>query len=274
MRTAAQAVAAAKASKSNIPKECLNWCWEVYGEPAPRVARWASAADAWALSKYRHTSHWTEAPVGALIYLGARPGSPAGDVFIKTGADEYWASDIGSMGHPGRTTVAAREVMTGREYVGWMPDVLGNPIDFGTTTAAVKATRITEDDMPTRDTKTITRTTPQPVPKAWDWLRLNDAGDVSLAIDKCIVDATVYLQFHGLPTGRQVQARFVRSNTKDSKRNFDYPVVEISGTSGDTFGQITGNFELADGDRLRLKILGFDDGVTVAAGYAATLVWK
>lgn len=76
---------------------------------------------------------------------------------------------------------------------------------------------------------------------AWVTAPINDQGDVSMLTGPGTIFAVANLSVTGLPAGQGLQARFVTQDVKGSstKTITPYPIVEIVGTAGQTFGQLS-----------------------------------
>lgn len=136
MRTSAQAVTYARSLEGSslvngTPGWCAYWVWDIYGRPPVRITSFETAADMWRYG----TAHSDRAiPAGGIAYLGPRAGTDenarAGDVIVHLGGGLFRASDYPHNGVFGICTLAEREAETGRSYVGWLSDVVGNRISF------------------------------------------------------------------------------------------------------------------------------------------------
>ena len=119
---AAETVAAAKASTTNVPGHCLGWARETADIPS----RYTDAATAWAHAKGRHSGD-TNPPKGAAVYwIGGSGGY--GHVAISLGHGLVRSSDAGGAGRV--ATVPLRRLT--REwhltYVGWADSINGYTI--------------------------------------------------------------------------------------------------------------------------------------------------
>lgn len=114
---------------------CAYWCYQAYGAPRVLIPSFQTASDMW---RYGVQHAGGDIPIGGIAYLGERPysaGDPnwdAGDVMIHKGGGIFRASDYPRNGVFGDCTLQQREIETGRHYVGWLSDVVGNPIQFNT----------------------------------------------------------------------------------------------------------------------------------------------
>jgi len=91
-----------------------------------------TAYRAWQQSQGKHTDR--NPREGALIFLGkrTRDGNMDGDVFIAGAYDgDHAATDQPTWGKTGRTTIAERMRLTGREYLGWTDHAGNAPIKLG-----------------------------------------------------------------------------------------------------------------------------------------------
>jgi hypothetical protein len=153
IRSAADALAATYTTQEPSPDtsdgpQCLRYVWICYGSVQsnlPPLAAVAFAKQGWIYSKMQHPGDRTP-PAGAPVYFSGSDGHIA----IATGKGEEVRSTEWPWGHVGTTTISAIEQAWGRTYYGWTGDMLGHPIDFGTTTAGGNGTPINvalEDDM-------------------------------------------------------------------------------------------------------------------------------
>lgn len=150
MRTAAQAVAYARSATRNTPNSCARFMSECYGWP-PVKTPCQTAMDLWNYSTDRHANDWN-VPAGGIAILGPRAKrggndtafiASAGDAFLSIGGGWFIGSDQPVYGAPGLCTIASREALTGRHYVGWVGNIWGNPIDFGNTRATTPNKSVT-----------------------------------------------------------------------------------------------------------------------------------
>jgi hypothetical protein len=114
-----------------------------------------------------------------------------------------------------------------------------------------------EDEMPGRNW--FGRTVDQPlVAGKWTTVKINDKGDISVAIGNKAVTANVWVDVRDMPIGAQVQMRFYIVDVKSGKtkrvNTLQRTLTEYIGTAGSTFlrgGVITG---LKPTERLRAEV--------------------
>jgi len=110
------------------PGLCLHYTWEAYAAHGATSAQsYPTALSAWEASEQQHPGDW-DPPLGVPVYLGARSDSSAGDVFISLGGGRGVGTDWPGWGTIGEFTIQQRINQTGRPYLGWAGDILGNPI--------------------------------------------------------------------------------------------------------------------------------------------------
>lgn len=130
--------------------------------------------------------------------------------------------------------------------------------------------------------QTTSKRKPQAIKKnVWTTIQINDKNDVSLLTTPGTFDAQLQLALKGVPKGSEVQVRFVLATTEPNgskgKVSTKYPTMEIIGTNGGTFGNVTQKGVLPKPNpksiRLRAQILVFNDGVTITSAQARTDVF-
>lgn len=116
--------------ETNDPGYCLRYVWEAYkAHGAVSSTTYPTAYSAWLATKYRHGDK--NPPLGAPVWLGVRSDSNAGDVVISLGNGRVVATDYPTWGVIGECTIDQRLAQTGRPYLGWTDDFLGNWILTG-----------------------------------------------------------------------------------------------------------------------------------------------
>lgn len=137
-----------QAGTPNTASACLYTVWVAFGKPHTlgRLAghTFATATEAYQYTTKRHTDR--NPPPGVPVWFGSTAGPryagdkhwPDGDVAVSIGGGRLTATDYPTYGHIGTCTIAQREQQTGRVYLGWSEDFLGNDILYpaGTSTAA------------------------------------------------------------------------------------------------------------------------------------------
>lgn len=145
MRTAEQAIAAAKAATWNHEGWCENFVTVICYDQEDQGGHGASAATLYAAAQVKYAT-WDEIPIGGIIYLAALThpryagdtAYAAGDVGIKTDSRGGIFSDHESGGvvHfsvPGYMTLEDRVRQVGRPFAGGMGDIAGHRIVFTET---------------------------------------------------------------------------------------------------------------------------------------------
>jgi peptidoglycan hydrolase-like protein with peptidoglycan-binding domain len=128
-------VAAANTLKTYAPLSrygaCLYYVWLAYRAHGARSSTtYPTAYSAWKVTKKRHTD-WNP-PAGVPVWFGRRnsDGNMDGDVVISLGGGRVVATDQPTWGRVGTCTIAERQKLVGRQYLGWSEDFLGNTISF------------------------------------------------------------------------------------------------------------------------------------------------
>lgn len=110
------------------PGYCLHYVWRAYAaHGATSSQSYPTALSAWEASSLQHRGDMNP-PAGVPVYLGARAGSNAGDVMISQGGGWCSATDWPRNGVTGTVSIPQRMAQTGRPYLGWTEDILGNLI--------------------------------------------------------------------------------------------------------------------------------------------------
>lgn len=108
----------------------------------------------------------------------------------------------------------------------------------------------------------------------WKTLPLDDAGNTSCLTKAGRFDAQVAIAFDKLPDTREAQIRFVRVKTdskgRDAKITARYPLQEIIGTGGQSFGIHSMKGTLPVGERLRIQVAVWDDDVVITSARTVT----
>lgn len=106
----------------------------------------------------------------------------------------------------------------------------------------------------------------------WTTVRVDDDGNLSLASGAGEFLSIAQLSFSGLPTGAAAQVRFIEIATEGGKSvtKATYPITEIVGTAGQTFGEAVQAGALAKDRRLRVQALVSVPGVKVTSVTANT----
>lgn len=143
----AAAAATMQSWRTNEPGLCLKYTWDAYAAHGATSDRtYPTALSAWNASPQQHPGDW-DPPLGVPVYLGTRAGSDsaagAGDVFISLGGGRGVGTDWPGWGTIGEFSIQQRIAQTGRPYLGWTGDILGNPIIQGQPAATIPQ----EDDM-------------------------------------------------------------------------------------------------------------------------------
>lgn len=106
----------------------------------------------------------------------------------------------------------------------------------------------------------------------WESLKLTDAGSYTILKGPATFIVTAYVEIMGLPKGRELQLRFATIDTKNNQTSDwvnSYPIQEVVGTGGTTFGQITFMDSIGAGAKgwsrgLRLRANVYDKNVTIS----------
>lgn len=113
------------------PGYCLHYVWLAYqAHGATSSSSYPTAYSAWLASSSQHPGDMSPPP-GFPVYLGPRAGSNAGDVMISRGGGLCSATDWPYNGVTGIVSIQDRMRQTGRPYLGWTSDFLGNTIAGG-----------------------------------------------------------------------------------------------------------------------------------------------
>ncbi|MEQ6899290.1 hypothetical protein [Microbacterium sp. KR10-403] len=256
---------------SNRTGACLYWVWGAYDAVGADTTMSAYyALDAFGMSLGHHPASDREPPAGALVAFGVRKsdGDRAGDVAISLGGGRIVATDQPTWGKVGITTIAGREKLTGRPYLGWADHIFDVPISLPSTAStgdAPATNKGIEFDMSTATT--IYKEFIDQTVGASHWLYLNKDHDVSVAGGETLLLAgTLYLQ---IATTKQskgcYQIQPVISTFKDGKnigKDVSLGVHEVIPTTGKTLSQVpVPPVKLKSGERLRFRIAG-TDGLT------------
>lgn len=123
-----QALANARASKSNIPRFCAQWTRTMFGVSA--LGDWdgdgaADAEDMWKAAKHRHPGDRNPPDGVPLYYLGG--SSDNGHIGVADGGQLRGTDALGP-GKPGLTPLNMPEVKWGHRYAGWSEDLYGHVI--------------------------------------------------------------------------------------------------------------------------------------------------
>lgn len=120
------------------PGACLHYVWLAYKTAGARTSHPAvpSALEAWNASDGKHRGD-RNPPRGVPVWWGAKRGSDAGDVVISLGGGRVIATDQPRYGAVGETTIAGRERLIGRPYLGWSESIFDAPISLASTAGAV-----------------------------------------------------------------------------------------------------------------------------------------
>lgn len=120
---------------------CLYYVWKAYASAGARTNLSAGTAlQAWHLSNGKHAGDWNP-PAGVPVWFGSKPGSSAGDVVISLGNGRVIATDQPRYGVVGECTIAERQALIGRPYLGWTDHIFDAPITHPSPTGSK------EDDM-------------------------------------------------------------------------------------------------------------------------------
>lgn len=143
----------------NTASACLYTVWVALGSPhtlGPLAGHtFATATEAYQYTTKRHTDR--NPPAGVPVWFGSTAGPryagdthwPDGDVALSVGGGRLFGTDYPTYGHTGECTIAQREAQTGRVYLGWTEDFLGNDVAFAT--AGVDATALNVPVVPEFD---------------------------------------------------------------------------------------------------------------------------
>lgn len=141
----------------NTPGLCLYYVWIAYKEHgATSAVTYPTAYSAFLATQRRHYDY--NPPKGVPVWLGQRGSSgvaAAGDVCISLGGGRVICTDWPVNGVIGSCTIQERIAQTGRPYLGWSEDFLGNnvlpaePADVGVEPfpAPTETPSEEEDDM-------------------------------------------------------------------------------------------------------------------------------
>nr|WP_274635524.1 hypothetical protein [Microbacterium bovistercoris] len=109
---------------------CLYYVWRAYdAHGADTKLQAQTALQAWNLSEGKHRGD-RNPPPGVPVWFGRRTsdGNMAGDVVISLGGGRVVATDQPTWGKVGTTTIAGRQALIGREYLGWSECIFDAPI--------------------------------------------------------------------------------------------------------------------------------------------------
>ena len=133
-----------------------------------------------------------------------------------------------------------------------------------------------EDDMPAYAYANATK--PQPLVKnKWKGLIIDSAkGYLTIAHQHRTVQATAYVAVSGLPEGAEIQVEAIvcAGDTWGTVQGGHLGVHEVIGTRGRAFAQIPITAATGPNQRLRLRALAFDDGVTIDTVRVKVLEWQ
>jgi len=139
----------------NARNACLYTVWLAYGSPhtiGPKAGyTFPTAIEAFNYTTKRHTDR--NPPRGAAVWFGALSGPryandvhwQDGDVCVSLGAGNLGGTDH-PWGQVGQLTIAEREAETGRKYLGWSEDFIGNDINMPGFTPAEEDDMFTDND--------------------------------------------------------------------------------------------------------------------------------
>lgn len=106
------------------------------------------------------------------------------------------------------------------------------------------------------------RSADQKLPKGkWVTVKINNNDDLSVLTRAGTFDAQLQATLTGLPKGAEAQFRFVEVTS--SKITKTYPTMEVIGTSGGSFANVTQKGTLAKNARLRVQVYVPVDGITI-----------
>lgn len=94
-------------------------------------------------------------------------------------------------------------------------------------------------------------------------LQNDHEGPHSILVSHRLVDVDLEFEIEGLPAGRELQLRAMFFNPATGAYGGGGQTIEIVGTGGKTFGQISYKGIVPRGRRLRVRALTFDDGVKI-----------
>lgn len=127
-------LAAARTMQTYAPLKhhgaCLFYVWQAYdAHGADTRLQAQTALQAWNLSEGKHRGD-RNPPPGVPVWFGrrTRDGDMAGDVVISLGGGRVVATDQPTWGKVGVTTIAGRQALIGREYLGWSASIFDAPI--------------------------------------------------------------------------------------------------------------------------------------------------
>lgn len=140
----------------NTASACLYTVWVALGCPHTlgRLAghTFATATEAYQYTTKRHTDR--NPPAGVPVWFGSTAGPryagdthwPDGDVALSVGNGFLYGTDYPVFGHTGKCTIAQREQQTGRVYLGWTEDFLGNDVAYAGAASTDATPLISEED--------------------------------------------------------------------------------------------------------------------------------
>lgn len=141
--------------RPNTANACLYTVWLAYGAPHTlgRLAGYTfpTAISAYNYATKRHADR--NPPRGAAVWFGSCAGPRwsgddhwrDGDVVVSLGGGNLGGTDQPHYGHIGQCTIAERERLTGRGYLGWTEDFIGNDIDIAAT-ASFDSTKLIDQE--------------------------------------------------------------------------------------------------------------------------------
>lgn len=151
----AAAVAYMYPGRPNTANACLYTVWLAYGAPhtlGPKAGyTFPNAIEAYNYTTNRHADR--NPPAGVPVWFGACAGPRYkgdahwrdGDIVVSIGGGLVTGTDQPVFGHIDHCTIAERERLTGRAYLGWSEDFIGNPVSFSAPSVP-SATLIPKED--------------------------------------------------------------------------------------------------------------------------------
>lgn len=132
-----------------------------------------------------------------------------------------------------------------------------------------------EDVVPSYKSVASSRSSPQALPNGnWVWAYINDANDISFLTGKHLVSGVIFLEFSGLTVGQDLHVRWVISNISGTTTTNKYGrIVEVIGTGGKTYAEVSDISDLGASSRLRVEVRALSAGVTLNVYQVKLLYW-
>lgn len=256
---------------------CLYWVWQAYDQVgADTHLQAGTAMRAWELTDGKHPGD-RNPPAGAAVWWGRRrsDGNRDGDVVISLGGGRVVATDQPVWGKVGTCTIAEREALIDREYLGWTDHIFDVPISL--PTIASTGAEPVSDNGSEFDMSQLTRVRrvfkKQKIGSKYSTLHIREHA-VSVASAVNVIGGTIQLEIStdkhsSVPDVFQLRPVIatVKNGKSTSRSNGPHQIVEAAGT---TRVQVpVPPIELGPDERLRfqIKALGGRSGTLVSATY-------